>query len=427
MKRRMDACSRWALLVVLLTWATVTPGGDVHEGVASCAGGTCHGATQPLGDSGIRQDEYFVWQRRDAHTGAYAVLSNERSRRIGTHLGIDPPKAAECLACHADNVPLAARGERFLLSDGIGCETCHGGAGRWLAAHTEPGLSLAQKKKLGMTPTWEPPARAALCLQCHQGDAEHPITHAMMAAGHPPLQFELDTFSALQPPHHDHDADYSARKGARNPARDWAVGQAMAADAYLRELASGRLGGELFPELMLFDCDACHHSMNAGRWLPGRSPGLAAGAVPLADAALHWLGVWLDVTAPEAARAWREHTVALHTATTGGTTAVRSAAQASRTLLNSRVLPLVSAQRLDKSQVRSLLRAIAATADSPRATDFRAAEQAAMAAMVMGDALGMDARQKKAVSTLYATVSDRDRFQPAAYQAALAALAESLR
>jgi hypothetical protein len=37
----------------------------------------------------------------------------------------------------------------------------------------------------------------------------------------------------------------------------------------------------LFPELVLFDCHACHHPMSDRRWTPGRQPG--AGVVRLND------------------------------------------------------------------------------------------------------------------------------------------------
>ena len=219
------------LLATLLCGADSLADGrmDRHEGVATCASSTCHAATQALGGHGIRQDEYFTWQQRDAHAGAYRTLLGERSRRMGAKLGIDPASDRACLSCHSDAVPALARGERFLVEDGIGCEACHGGSERWLAAHTEPGIAREEKLRLGMTATWQPAVRAKLCLQCHQGDAVHPITHGMMAAGHPPLLFELDTFSALQPPHHEQDADYTARKGERDAAREWAVGQATAA------------------------------------------------------------------------------------------------------------------------------------------------------------------------------------------------------
>ncbi len=38
---------------------------DVHMGVASCAGSTCHGAVQPWQGSRVLQIEFFSGQRND--------------------------------------------------------------------------------------------------------------------------------------------------------------------------------------------------------------------------------------------------------------------------------------------------------------------------------------------------------------------------
>lgn len=423
---------RWLLAPVLLLCALPSFAVDRHEGVASCAGSTCHAATRPLGKRGIRQDEYFIWQQHDAHARATSTLATARSRQMGAVLGIEPTSATQCLACHAENIAPAERGERWLASDGIGCETCHGGSERWLASHTQPGLSLDEKTALGMTPTWQPQARAALCLGCHQGDAAHPITHAMMAAGHPALLFELDTFTALQPPHHDRDADYLARKGAQDPARDWVTGQAVAAEQLLQHIESGQLGHGLFPELAYFDCDACHHPMSAGRWLPGRNAGTAAGSPALADASLYWLGLWLQARAPETATVWQQRSAELQAATQSGLPQLTAAARRARASLQQQVLPLLSERPLTTAELKTLLRAIAGTAQSPRAHDFLAAEQAAMAAVVIGDALAqrgvsLSTAQRRAVDALFAAVRQRETFKPRDYHAALMRLRDSIR
>ena len=411
--------------------ANTTLGGDTHQGVASCAGGTCHGATRPLGDSGIRQDEYFIWQQRDPHSRATATLANERSRQIGQKLGIDPRTATQCLACHADAAPPGRRGDRWLASDGIGCETCHGGSGRWLAEHTKPGMPLEEKVALGMTPTWQPEARAQLCQSCHQGDAAHPITHAMMAAGHPPLLFELDSFTALQPRHHDLDADYLRRKGVQDPARNWALGQAMAADRLLQSIEDGRLGHGLFPELALFDCDACHHPMNAGRWQAGRNAGAAPGTPPLADGPLYWLTLWLQVAAPDQAADWQRQVAALQAATDVAPPAITAAAQALRKRLQHQLLPGIQQRSLSQAQLNTLMRSIADIGRSPRAADFLLAEQSAMASQVLSDALAQRGEphrreRRAAIDALFQSVRHREDFRPAPYHAALKQLRATL-
>src|SRR5689334_8932544 len=211
-------------LAVLCAVLCVAPfAAERHLGVATCAGSACHGAAKMSG-SNVRQDEYLTWQRKDRHARAYATLRTDRSRRIAANLGLaDATSATECLVCHSDNVPAEQRGGRFQVSDGVGCEACHGGAERWLTPHTRGYANHKARLADGLYATWDLSARAELCLSCHQGDATRPMTHAIMGAGHPPLLFELDTFGALQPAHYDPDADYARRKGKPDNARNWAV------------------------------------------------------------------------------------------------------------------------------------------------------------------------------------------------------------
>ncbi len=43
--------------------------------------------------------------------------------------------------------------------------------------------------------------RTEKCLSCHLGSEEKFVDHEMIAAGHPDLFFELDSFSAVMPRH----------------------------------------------------------------------------------------------------------------------------------------------------------------------------------------------------------------------------------
>ena len=89
-----------------------------------------------------------------------------------------------------------------------------------------------------MYPTEDPAQRAELCLSCHYGSADKPMTHAIMAAGHPPLLFELATYTAIQPAHYRVDADYRQRKRYLGPADTWAMGQVSTAERVLADLAA---------------------------------------------------------------------------------------------------------------------------------------------------------------------------------------------
>ncbi|MBV1916557.1 MAG: cytochrome c family protein, partial [Sphingomonadaceae bacterium] len=203
------------------------------EGVASCAGSTCHGRSEGDGKI-VRQDELRSWQepssKSGAHARAYTALTSPRGARIAADLGLGKAaNAPACLGCHATFAPVGQRGDRFLLSDGVGCESCHGPSSGWLSSHYAVPATHAKNIAGGLVPLERADVRAAVCLDCHYGSAKAGqfVTHSMMAAGHPRLSFELDLFSALQQ-HHDFDADYRERKGRVDSVRIWAVGQAEA-------------------------------------------------------------------------------------------------------------------------------------------------------------------------------------------------------
>jgi hypothetical protein len=173
--------------------------GNIHMDVATCAASQCHGSAVPREGSSVLQNEYVTWTQDDPHSLAYEVLSNSRSRGIAARLGLGSATTAKiCLDCHADNVPAQLRGERFHLSDGVGCEACHGGAENWLATHyNQPTVTHAANLEAGLYPTESVAERGELCLSCHLGTRDNFTTHRIMAAGHPRLAFELDTFTEL--------------------------------------------------------------------------------------------------------------------------------------------------------------------------------------------------------------------------------------
>src|SRR5687768_11242615 len=106
-----------------------------HLGVATCSNSVCHGASQVFKDSNVWQNEFARWQEYDPHaTKAYQALQSAEGQAIAKKLGLgDATQAKACLDCHADNVPPERRGERFQITDGVGCETCHGGAELWIS------------------------------------------------------------------------------------------------------------------------------------------------------------------------------------------------------------------------------------------------------------------------------------------------------
>src|SRR5688572_31910248 len=232
--------------------------GATYVGVASCSGTTCHGRSEGDGPV-VRQDEIMLWQdpstAAGAHSRAYAVLSDPRSQVIAQRLGIGEASSAPmCLGCHA--TPAGPRGARFQVSDGVGCESCHGPASGWLSSHYAVGGTHANNVSRGLVPLENPRARAGICLDCHFGSADEGqfVTHRIMAAGHPRISFELDLFTTLQQ-HHQEDNDYHSRKSRIDSVRMWAVGQAMALERSLSLFSSPARGTEgIFPEFYFFDC-----------------------------------------------------------------------------------------------------------------------------------------------------------------------------
>ena len=207
-------------------------------------------------------NEYVTWSHEDAHSKAYTVLSSPRGKSMAQKLGLPSATTAKiCLDCHADNVPPERRGPKFSLTDGVGCEACHGGSERWITTHTSRKATYSENIAKGMYPSANLHERVTLCLSCHYGTADKFATHRIMAAGHPRLSFELDTFQAIEPAHYRVDTDYQQRKPSYSRTQTWAYGQLAAAASEMKALQGSRIqNNETFPELALFNCYGCHMS-----------------------------------------------------------------------------------------------------------------------------------------------------------------------
>ncbi len=145
------------LLVLPLTAGAELPdkAANKHMGVATCATSQCHGSAVPREGSNVMQNEYVTWTQDDPHSRAYETLGNDQSKAIAARLGLRAAHTAKiCLDCHADNVADEKRGEKFQLSDGVGCEACHGGAENWLPTHYNmPAVSHSDSVAAGLYPT----------------------------------------------------------------------------------------------------------------------------------------------------------------------------------------------------------------------------------------------------------------------------------
>ena len=435
LKKQMIGKISRVLVIALLsvfysqTYAQNTPvlpfnSDDIHLGVTNCAGSTCHGATVEYDNAAVLQNEFRTWHEKDAHAQAYKVLLNEESQRIAKNLGLESAHTADiCLDCHADNVSEELRGKRFDIADGVGCEACHGGAKRYLGGHIS-GNTHEENVAEGLYPTEEPVARARLCLSCHFGNQDKFVTHRIMGAGHPRMSFELDTFTEIQPAHYAVDEDYAERKRLWNGTQTWAIGQVLASKQIIESLldTERQKGSGLFPELVLFDCHACHHSMDDVRWNPRATTGLGPGVVRLNDSNFLMSLQIASVIDSGIAGELKNNIRNLHQSTTVSMDATRSAAGELINTLD-KLEPIVVSYNFSAEEVGKLMNGLAEQGVAGEYFDYSAAEQSVMALGAVQNTLldmgGLDESQEKQINsvldTLYSTLEDDNQFMPQQY------------
>lgn len=387
-------------------------GRDTHEGVASCATSVCHGKVSPDRESTVWLNEYRVWMREDYHSRAYKTLQSAQSKAIARKLGLPAAHTAKiCLDCHADNVKPEARGRRFQISDGVGCEACHGGGGRWLESHAEETSSHADNLALGMYPTEQPLARAELCLSCHLGTRDKFATHRIMGAGHPRLAFELETFTVNQPMHYEVDADYRKRKPAIDSVNMWLAGLAVSSQQSLELLQEDWFGESgPMPELSFYQCHACHHPMGDLRWQL-EPDGLPPGSARLNDGSLVVLGAVLESLNPPQAEQLKVGLNALHQASQRSTEAVVDSAGALSAQLDP-IAEQLAAGSYDSAAKASLRRQLLQQAANGRFRHFTSAEQVFLAVETLCLALGDAQLFERQLDDWYKSVEEDDPFVP---------------
>ncbi|KTE16814.1 multiheme c-type cytochrome [Sphingopyxis sp. H115] len=420
--------------------------GARYTGVASCAGSTCHGRMEGDGTV-VRQDELMRWQEPStpggAHSRAWAVLNNNRSQFIARNLGIgNPAKAQMCLGCHST----AGTARAVPAEDGVGCESCHGAAGGWLASHyagvgtnADPDREMRTKHlanlSAGLKKLEDPVVRAGVCVDCHFGSAADGqfVTHRIMAAGHPRISFELDLFSSLQA-HHQEDADYGWRKfGAAGRRTDhvqmWAVGQATAIERSLALFQSRRGTEGMFPEFYFLDCHSCHRRIfdqakpvRTGLDNPGRN--LPEGMPPYNDENLIMLAAAARLAAPALADQLAARTAAFHRAmATDRHSAIAAAAQLSQTV--AALKGAFASRSFSGADAFQMVEAISAKATSDRYTDYSGSQQAVMGVDTLLNAMvssgritvGAAAGIRGDIDRAYAAVKDPNAYKPSEFQA----------
>ena len=383
-----------------------------YLGPGSCAATSCHGSVKPVADSRILQNEYSTWIIKDKHSKAYQALSGEIGERMARilKLGAKPEEAPKCRACHALSAGASQRGRALEISEGVSCENCHGPSSAWLGGHTERQWAHEKSVSLGMVDTRNVIHRTEKCLECHLGSSNKFVDHEMIAAGHPDLYFELDSFSAIEPRHWKIPRESASGKpvedGAWTGVRDWSAGQAVQLRASLERLA-WRAKGERFdkkdvwPEYSELSCVACHHALTPAKdsWrqahaYAGRRPGDAAWNASR-YVVFRLMAKQVD---PVAADELDKHLTALSSQMSTLITdrsAVASEAAAGGSIAQ-RLAERMAAMKYDQQLALRMLQQITGDAENISLADERAAEQATMAIDSLYIAYSKEAKPKNA-------------------------------
>jgi hypothetical protein len=397
-----------AAVIPLTARQNAEPGNYVGPG--SCSAVACHGAVRAAAGARILQTEYSTWIARDRHARATEVLSTDVSLRMAKILGVGAPQQAQkCLACHALDVPPAARGRTF-ATEGVSCEACHGPATGWLGYHVTRDATHDESVRRGMYDTKDVVKRTEKCLTCHLGTAEKSVDHEMIAAGHPDLVFELEAFSAAMP-RHWREAD---------AVRTFAIGQLVHLRSSLDRLGR-RAKGPVWPEYAELDCFACHHSLTR----PEDSWRQAQGYDNRARPGLPPLQVSRYVTARRVVAAWDAPSATEldgimgklqieATRLTARGDEIAALAGGARAILDKAILRTL-ASPATPAMADGMLRGIFADAPVIAARGERAAEQAAMAAEVLATALARMRNQEPAPLTSVFSELFKQFESPSAY------------
>ena len=396
-------------------------------GTGSCSSSNCHGSVHPRKGTNVLQNEYVTWLKHDKHSRAYSVLMKSDAKRMAALLNLkDPTKEPLCLKCHSTYVPdQSRRGEKFTPDDGVSCESCHGAAERYLETHTVEGATHEENIKNGLTDTVTLTKRATLCLSCHYGNGDAWVSHDLYGAGHPRLRFELDTFGVLEPKHWVVDDDYLKRKAPYIPLSAWLIGQEAHAECVINSLLDPGIAKRgIFPELSLFDCYSCHHSLTEEQW-KSRSYGGEPGRLALNLAPLVMLQQVLGALDASLGEEFGNLVASLQTSyqQDGAEDELKNL----QTMLSTRVRPLVLKANTSESVSQDIMRRLATFGAAAQDPKYEVAEQIGMgiqAAMATSPRLAK--QYKTSLDQLFATLANSKAFNAERFIAAAAKLSAML-
>ncbi len=149
------------------TSAFKPPDGSNHQfiGVIKCK--MCHKKEK-------KGFQYEIWVE-SAHSKAYETLATHEAKELGEKYGvIDPQKDSKCLRCHTTghDAPAALKGKKYDISEGVGCESCHGAGGDYYKSKVMKGIrnGTVDPKSVGLIIPNED-----TCKECHNAEGPMPV------------------------------------------------------------------------------------------------------------------------------------------------------------------------------------------------------------------------------------------------------------
>jgi len=276
-----------------------SPALDSHADVQThsiigCMTTACHGSNVP--DTKTWQRAGKIWLDQDPHSRAYSSLLSQTSAKIVSRLvneELEPSSQsyrdvlnARCVSCHASEN--ASEKDRVLGAD---CQVCHGSADAWGSEHYSREFKELGKSRFDNTKMLNVESmasRARICSSCHVGELnrsnelnvgkDREVDHRLMAAGHPPMHFDFESYLRRYPVHWDLRRDETTGLGSSVGVERWRIGKITVAITKLNLLAaradrstgsSAKLND--WPELTEYSCTSCHHSLDQSSWRQARS------------------------------------------------------------------------------------------------------------------------------------------------------------
>lgn len=115
--------------------------------------------------------EQFKHWLESEHAKAYETLAGEEALAIAKEKGIGNPQETDaCLKCHVTGHGVAAEflGKKYAVTDGVGCESCHGAGGDYYKKKTMRAITAGKEDgaALGLVIPDE-----KVCLVCHNDES----------------------------------------------------------------------------------------------------------------------------------------------------------------------------------------------------------------------------------------------------------------